>query len=104
MRGHTSPAVFDGGSGRCAAILSNGKRCPNAALPGSRYCGVPAHQEMAANPPEEAPAEAVTEEATPEEAEALEPVAQVAGEEPEAADEAADQPLAADRQEDETPA
>ena len=33
-------------SGRCAAILSNGKRCPNAALPGSRYCGVPAHQEL----------------------------------------------------------
>ena len=31
-------------SGRCAAVLSNGKRCPNAALPGSRYCGVPAHQ------------------------------------------------------------
>ena len=27
-------------SGRCSAILSNGKRCPNAALPGSRYCGV----------------------------------------------------------------
>jgi transcription termination/antitermination protein NusA len=34
-------------SGRCAAILSNGKRCPNASLPGSRYCGVPAHQELA---------------------------------------------------------
>jgi N utilization substance protein A len=34
-------------SGRCAAILSNGKRCPNAALPGSRYCGLPAHQELA---------------------------------------------------------
>ncbi|HVU79654.1 MAG TPA: hypothetical protein VHC67_18925, partial [Gaiellaceae bacterium] len=34
-------------SGRCAAILSNGKRCPNAALPGSKYCGVPAHQELA---------------------------------------------------------
>jgi transcription termination/antitermination protein NusA len=33
-------------SGRCAAILSNGKRCPNAALPGSRYCGLPAHQEL----------------------------------------------------------
>src|SRR3989440_2433689 len=31
-------------AGRCAAILSNGKRCPNAALPGSRYCGIPAHQ------------------------------------------------------------
>jgi N utilization substance protein A len=33
-------------SGRCAAILTNGKRCPNAALPGSRFCGVPAHQEL----------------------------------------------------------
>src|SRR5256886_1142387 len=34
-------------SGRRAALLSNGKRCPNAALPGSPYCGVPAHQERA---------------------------------------------------------
>jgi N utilization substance protein A len=34
-------------SGRCSAILANGKRCPNAALPGSKYCGVPAHQELA---------------------------------------------------------
>ena len=33
-------------SGRCAAILANGKRCPNASLPGSRFCGVPAHQEL----------------------------------------------------------
>ena len=33
-------------SGRCSAILSNGKRCPNAALPGSRFCGVAAHQEL----------------------------------------------------------
>src|SRR5215475_13305667 len=48
-------AAFGGGdgegaedfSGRCAAILSNGKRCPNAALTGSKYCGVPAHQELA---------------------------------------------------------
>jgi N utilization substance protein A len=47
-------AAFGGGSGegeefsgRCAAILTNGKRCPNAALPGSRFCGVPAHQELA---------------------------------------------------------
>jgi transcription termination/antitermination protein NusA len=47
-------------SGRCAAILSNGKRCPNAAEPGSRYCGVPAHQALAsAEPPaSEEPAEA----------------------------------------------
>jgi N utilization substance protein A len=45
-------AAYGGGegeefSGRCGAILSNGKRCPNEALPGSRYCGLPAHQELA---------------------------------------------------------
>src|SRR5918999_2765822 len=34
-------------SGRCVAVLANGKRCPNASLPGSRFCGIPAHQEMA---------------------------------------------------------
>src|SRR3954470_18610178 len=34
-------------SGRCHAVLSSGKRCPNAALPGSRYCGLPAHQALA---------------------------------------------------------
>ncbi len=33
-------------AGRCAAIMSNGRRCPNAGLPGSRYCGLPAHQEL----------------------------------------------------------
>ena len=33
-------------AGRCAAILTNGKRCPNAAEPGSRYCGLPAHQAL----------------------------------------------------------
>jgi N utilization substance protein A len=32
-------------TGRCAAILANGRRCPNAALPGSRYCGL--HQSLA---------------------------------------------------------
>jgi len=43
-------------SGRCAAMLSNGKRCPNAALPGSHYCGVPAHQELHGTaPPAELP-------------------------------------------------
>jgi transcription termination/antitermination protein NusA len=53
-------AAFGGGdgaeeefSGRCAAILANGKRCPNASLPGSRFCGIPAHQELAHRPPEE---------------------------------------------------
>jgi N utilization substance protein A len=33
-------------TGRCHAVLSTGKRCPNAALPGSRYCGLPAHQAL----------------------------------------------------------
>src|SRR5881227_653398 len=33
-------------SGRCAAILTSGRRCPNASLPGSRYCGLPSHQEL----------------------------------------------------------
>jgi N utilization substance protein A len=33
--------------GRCAAVLSAGRRCPNAALPGSRYCGLPQHQALA---------------------------------------------------------
>jgi N utilization substance protein A len=33
-------------SGRCHAVLTSGKRCPNAALPGSRYCGLPAHQAL----------------------------------------------------------
>jgi N utilization substance protein A len=76
-------------SGRCAAILSNGKRCPNAALPGTRYCGVPGHQELANRPPEEAPAvsteEAPDEVATAAEAEQLEPVARVEEEAPEQA-------------------
>ena len=66
-------------SGRCAAILSNGKRCPNAALPGTRYCGVPAHQAMVGKEPAEAVAAAEVEElATPAEAESLEPIAEVA--------------------------
>src|SRR5258708_2283610 len=54
-------AAFGGGapggrndvSGRCAAVLSNGKRCPNASLPGSKYCGVPAHQELALHEPDD---------------------------------------------------
>jgi N utilization substance protein A len=32
--------------GRCHAILANGRRCPNAALSGSRYCGLPTHQAL----------------------------------------------------------
>jgi N utilization substance protein A len=65
-------------SGRCAAILSNGKRCPNAALPGSAYCGVPAHQALAASGGG-APAAAPERPAAAPEAEAAEPST---GEEP----------------------
>jgi transcription termination/antitermination protein NusA len=71
-------------SGRCAAILSNGKRCPNAALSGSRYCGVPAHQALASEEPAAAAAadggepEATTDtEAEPQPTEAAVAVAEV---------------------------
>jgi N utilization substance protein A len=93
-------------AGRCAAILANGKRCPNASLPGSRYCGLPAHQALTdqetdylvppedegegepadEQPPAEEPvgeepaaddAEEVTEEELVEDAEALETEAEV---------------------------
>jgi N utilization substance protein A len=32
--------------GRCMAVLSNGRRCPNAAIADSHYCGLPAHQAL----------------------------------------------------------
>jgi len=35
--------TFDG---RCMAVLSNGRRCPNAAVPSSTYCGLPQHQAL----------------------------------------------------------
>src|SRR3954466_3452534 len=66
-------------TGRCSAVLSTGKRCPNAALPGSRYCGVPAHQEPphkeAALPADVPAAEAPL--ASQEEVAEAEPVARV---------------------------
>jgi N utilization substance protein A len=98
-------------AGRCAAILANGKRCPNASLPGSRYCGLPAHQALQDRdtdyvvPPEddgaadadagaeqpeeaaaaEAPAEAAAAEAPAEAAAAEAPAEAAAAEEPEPA-------------------
>ncbi|HEV2857492.1 MAG TPA: transcription termination factor NusA [Solirubrobacterales bacterium] len=35
--------TFDG---RCMAVLTKGRRCPNAAIPGSTYCGLPQHQAL----------------------------------------------------------
>jgi N utilization substance protein A len=46
-------------------VLSNGKRCPNTALPGSKYCGVPAHQELALHEPDDE-ANPIVEDAEPE--------------------------------------
>ncbi len=85
----------DAVQGRCAAILSNGRRCPNAALPGSRYCGLDAHQALndvegdevaALDGGDGAPAEGAPEEASA----AAEPETEVAvAEQPVGADEAA---------------
>jgi len=33
-------------SGRCGAVLTNGRRCPNATLPGAHYCGLDSHQAL----------------------------------------------------------
>jgi transcription termination/antitermination protein NusA len=75
-------AAYGGGdeeefTGRCAAILSNGKRCPNAALPGSKYCGVPAHQALEGQEPPQAEEPREEEPASEVEVEELEPVAVV---------------------------
>jgi transcription termination/antitermination protein NusA len=91
-------AAYSGGgegeefTGRCSAVLANGKRCPNEALPGSRYCGLPAHQALALEDtePDEEP---IVTESDPEleaEADLAEPEAEsigphsVDGDEPEA--------------------
>jgi len=37
----------EAGVSRCAAILRTGKRCPNAAITGTRYCALPAHSRLA---------------------------------------------------------
>ena len=50
-------------AGRCCSVTKTGKRCPNAALPGTRYCGIPSHQKMAE---QEAAEGAVAEGATAE--------------------------------------
>jgi transcription termination/antitermination protein NusA len=66
-------------SGRCSAILSNGKRCPNAALPGSAYCGVPAHQALAtAGPPAAEDAGEPAEDGGPQEIQEIQEVEELA--------------------------
>src|SRR5688572_12890729 len=92
-------AAFAGGaegeefSGRCSAILANGKRCPNAAVPSSRFCGIPAHRELAEREATQVVGGVSDEE---EEAAAAEVEVEAAGEEPvgdaEAQEEAASEP------------
>jgi len=107
-------------SGRCAAIMSSGKRCPNASVPGSRYCGLPAHQELEGQegdqvaaagaqpePTEPEPTEpepAEPEPAEPAEPEAAEPAtdpveepASTVAEDPAAPEDAAEEPSAPER-------
>jgi N utilization substance protein A len=77
----------DGGgedfTGRCAAILSNGKRCPNAALPGSRFCGVPAHQALEGQEPAPAAVQETEEGDTAVEEEVAAPATPLAAQEDE---------------------
>jgi transcription termination/antitermination protein NusA len=102
-------AAFAGGgeegedfSGRCAAILSNGKRCPNTALPGSKYCGVPAPQALApAEPAQAAAPEAQAEEEVVEEQATAVAVAEVDTNGAEPAPVEADEAKAVDEQEEE---
>ena len=52
---------------RCAAVLSNGRRCPNSPIEGSRYCGIDAHQALAGQEPQEsAPTEEAPQDAASE--------------------------------------
>src|SRR6266540_318047 len=91
-------AAYGGGegeefTGRCAAVLSNGKRCPNEALPGSRYCGLPAHQELALRDSDDTePIEAEDEPALEIRSDLLEPEAESIGPE-NLPDVPADEPL-----------
>jgi N utilization substance protein A len=52
----------EGVDGQCMAVMRTGKRCPNQAEPGSRYCSIHVDY-VAPEPAAEVPAEAAPEEA-----------------------------------------
>ncbi len=82
---------------RCAAVLSNGRRCPNAPVEGSRYCGLDAHQEyerMGGQPAASLPQEEPADEVEVEQVEAPETEEAVAVEEAPAVDEAVETEVA----------
>jgi N utilization substance protein A len=92
-------------AGRCAAILGNGKRCPNASLPGSRYCGLPVHQALADQPtdhvvPPEEGAEPADGEPLPDDADEPATVNEVLADQPSAEEVVEGQPAAAELVED----
>ena len=108
-------AAFAGGdsgedfSGRCVAILANGKRCPNASVPGSRFCGIAAHRELAEREAagEELEASQVVGGVSDEEEEVRQAEDVAAGEQPVAAEEQIAEPPPAEAAEptsEETPA
>jgi N utilization substance protein A len=87
-------------TGRCHAVLVTGRRCPNAALPGSRYCGLPAHQALAERDQSEvaaaeAPAEAEAPDAAAPEAQAPAEASAPAPEVPSTPEVASPEPAAA---------
>jgi len=49
--GDEFPDELEGGVARCAHILLSGRRCPNAVVPGTRYCALPGHDQPQAAPP-----------------------------------------------------
>jgi N utilization substance protein A len=42
---------LEGGVARCSHILQNGRRCPNAVVPGTRHCALPGHDQPQASAP-----------------------------------------------------
>ncbi|MGB1804041.1 MAG: transcription termination/antitermination protein NusA [Miltoncostaeaceae bacterium] len=42
---------LEGGVARCAHILQSGRRCPNAVVPGTRFCALPGHDQPQPDPP-----------------------------------------------------
>src|SRR2546423_1124563 len=82
-------------AGRCAAILTNRRRCPNAAPSGSRYCGLPAPPALEGTGTDQVGGDAPADEAEPPAEQAgvpAEPAAEPVAEEPvaEEAEEAAE--------------
>src|SRR5688572_8917148 len=48
--GDSKPGADEDETGRCKAVMKNGKRCPNMAQDGSEYCSLPHHQALADAP------------------------------------------------------